>query len=117
MSFSRTECAIIVLHAFQNDKYGISGPKSDFFYYIVEFRFEDLCVDVEFAQILAVDCRSTSKNVVESTESRTPPGRTPPLNITKPHLTKLHHAKANQTYDDPRLHSATLCTLYHTTLL
>ena len=97
MSFSRTECAIIVLHAFQNDKYGISGPKSDFFYYIVEFRFEDLCVDVEFAQILAVDCRSTSKNVVESTESRTPPGRTPPPqhNQTTPNQTTPCQSKPN----------------------
>ena len=52
------------------------GPKSDQFWIkigksfnkteIVDCRFENLSVDVDFAQILVVDCRLKSKNVVES---------------------------------------------------
>ena len=44
---------------------------------IVDCRFEDLYVDVDFGQIFVVDCRQMSKNVVESTKSRTPPGPPP----------------------------------------
>ena len=44
---------------------------------IVDCRFENLYVDVDFAQIFVVDCRPMSKNIVESTERLTPPG--PPL--------------------------------------
>ena len=44
---------------------------------IVDCRFKDLCVDVDFGQIFIVDCRQISKNVVESTERRTPPGPPP----------------------------------------
>ena len=63
------------------------GPKSDQFwikigysfhiYEPVDWRFQDLYVDVDFAQILVVDCRQNRKKVVESTKCQTPPG--PPL--------------------------------------
>ena len=56
---------------------------------IVDCRFDDLYVDVDFGQIFVVDCRQMSKNVVESTKSRTPPG--PPPSI-------IYNLWPNQTY-------------------
>ena len=59
------------------------GPKSEQFWIKigdsfnifepVDCRFQDLYVDVDFAQILVVDCRQNPKKVVESTKRLTPP--------------------------------------------
>ena len=46
---------------------------------IVDCRFQDLFVDVDFVQNFGVDCRQNSKNAVESTKSLTPPGPPPPF--------------------------------------
>ena len=61
----------------QSDKFWIKKGNLYKFFEIVDCRFENLFVDVDFAQNFVVDCRQNSKNVVESTKRQTPPG--PPL--------------------------------------
>ena len=62
----------------QSDKFLIKIGNLYNIFEIVDCRFENLYVDVDFAQIFVVDCRPKRKNVVESTERLTPPGP-PPL--------------------------------------
>ena len=52
----------------QSDKFWIKIGNVYNIFEIVDCRFENLYVDVDFAQILAVDCRQNTKNVEESTE-------------------------------------------------
>ena len=40
--------------------------------HILDCRIENLYVDVDFVQIVFVDCRHKSKNVVESTDPLNP---------------------------------------------
>ena len=62
----------------KRDKYLIKIGKSFNIFMIVDCRFENLYVDVDFGQIFIVDCRPMSKNIVESTERLTPPCPPPP---------------------------------------
>ena len=61
----------------KRDKFLIKIGKSFNIFMIVDCRFENLYVDVDFGPIFIVDCRPMSKNIVESTERLTPPGPPP----------------------------------------